>query len=100
MTNFISPEFPISRLRRLRRSATLRDMLRETRLTVNDLIYPLFVVEGEGVKNEISSMPGQFQMSIENIVGECGDIVKLGIKAILLFGIPAVKDELGSGAYD
>lgn len=100
MSNFLFPDFPVTRFRRLRRSATLRDMLRETTLSTNDFIYPLFVVEGEGVKNPISSMPGQYQMSIENIVGECEDLVKLGIKAILLFGIPAEKDEVGSGAYD
>ena len=100
MSNYISPEFPITRLRRLRRSATLRDMLRETTLSTNDFIYPLFVVEGEGVKNPISSMPGQYQMSVENIVDECDELSKLGIKAILLFGIPAEKDEVGSGAYD
>ena len=99
MSNFLFPDFPITRLRRLRRSTALRDMLRETRLSTDDLIYPLFVVEGEGVKNRISSMPGQFQMSIDNIVAECGEIAKLGIKSILLFGIPAEKDEVGSGAY-
>lgn len=100
MANFLFPDFPVTRFRRLRHSATLRDMLRETRLSTDDLIYPLFVVEGEGVKNQISSMPGQFQMSIDNVVMECGEIVKLGIKAVLLFGIPAEKDEVGSGAYD
>ncbi len=75
-------------------------MFRETTLSRKDLIYPLFVVEGESVKKEISSMPDQYQMSVDNIVIECGEIVSLGIPAVLLFGIPATKDEVGSGAYD
>src|SRR2546423_7777230 len=100
MSKFLFPDFPVTRFRRLRRNAVLRDMLRETTLQRDDLIFPLFIVEGEGVKNPISSMPGQFQMSIDNIIGECGDLVNLGIRTILLFGIPAEKDEVGSGAYD
>jgi porphobilinogen synthase len=74
-------------------------MFRETSLHVSDFIYPLFIVEGENVKKEISSMPGQYQMSIDNIVRECDDLRDLGVNAVLLFGIPAEKDEVGSGAY-
>ena len=96
----IQPGFPVTRLRRLRKSATLREMFRETHLHKSDFIYPLFVVEGDGVKNEISSMPGQFQMSVDNVVRECEELRRLGLNSILLFGIPAEKDEVGSGAYD
>jgi len=101
MSNFeLFPGFPTNRLRRLRRTAELREMFRETRLSKTDLIYPLFIVEGSGVKKEISSMPGQFQMSIDNILRECDELRALGITSVLLFGIPAEKDEVGSGAYD
>lgn len=93
------PNFPVSRLRRLRKTSALRSMVRETSLSKDDLIYPLFVVEGENVKREISSMPGQYQMSIDNIVRECDELLNLGLNTILLFGIPAQKDEVGSGAY-
>ena len=99
-TKHIQPDFPITRLRRLRKTAALRDMFRETVLTKADFIYPLFVVEGDNVKNEISSMPAQFQMSIDNILRECAELLELGITAILLFGIPKEKDEVGSGAYE
>ncbi|MER3431657.1 MAG: porphobilinogen synthase [Blastocatellia bacterium] len=99
MTKFIQPNFPISRLRRLRRSAALRDMFRETSLSVADFIYPLFIVEGENIKKEISSMPGQFQLSIDNVLHECEELRSLGIKSVLLFGIPIEKDEVGSQAY-
>ncbi len=95
MTNF-----PTKRLRRLRYNPIVRDMVRETVLTKNDLIYPLFVVPGEKVKNEVRSMPGVFQMSIDVVVEECKELVQLGIPAIILFGIPEHKDEVGSGAYD
>jgi porphobilinogen synthase len=92
--------FPTKRLRRLRYNPTVRDMVRETILTKNDLIYPLFVVSGEKIKNEIRSMPGVFQMSIDVLVEECKEVEKLGIPAVILFGIPDHKDEVGSGAYD
>ncbi len=78
----------------------LRSMVRETELSKNDFIYPLFVVEGKDFKKEISSMPGVFQMSADHIVRECADVKKLGIPAVILFGIPKEKDEVGSGAYD
>ncbi len=74
-------------------------MFRETSLNKADLIYPLFIVEGENFKKEISSMPGQYQMSVDNILIECAELVSLGIKSVLLFGIPLEKDEVGSGAY-
>jgi porphobilinogen synthase len=96
----VQPGFPVTRLRRLRKTAAIRDMFRETSLRKSDLIYPLFIVEGENVRKEISSMPGQFQLSVENVLRECEDLQKLGINSILLFGIPAAKDEVGSGAYD
>lgn len=75
-------------------------MLRETSLARADLIYPLFIVEGDGIKKEISSMPGQFQMSVDNIARECDELLSLGIGSVLLFGIPDYKDEIGSAAYD
>jgi porphobilinogen synthase len=92
--------FPVSRLRRLRMTETLRGMVRETHLTRNDFIYPLFVVPGRGVRKPISSMPGVFQMSVDNIVRECTEVKSLGVPAVIFFGIPAEKDEVGSGAYD
>jgi porphobilinogen synthase len=75
-------------------------MFRETSLCRSDFIYPLFIVEGDNVKNEISSMPGQFQFSIDNVLRECEELQNLGIGSVLLFGIPSKKDEAGSGAYD
>ena len=88
------------RLRRTRMTATLRSMVRETELSKNDFIYPLFVVPGTKVKKEVSSMPGVYQMSVDEIVRECADVKKLGIPAVILFGIPEHKDDVGSGAYD
>lgn len=92
--------YPTKRLRRLRYNSLVRDLVRETSISKNDLIYPLFIVEGENFKNEVKSMPNVFQLSIDKAVEECKDLVKLGIKAIILFGIPKHKDEIGSGAYD
>jgi porphobilinogen synthase len=92
--------YPVSRLRRLRMSETLRGMVRETELSKKDFIYPLFVVPGNSVKKEISSMPGVYQMSIDNTVRECEEVYKLGIPAVIFFGIPETKDEVGSGGYD
>ncbi len=92
-------EFPIVRSRRLRSGETIRRMVRETRLSPDEFIYPLFAVEGASVKNEISSMPGVYQMSVDNIVEECREVEKLGIPAVILFGIPDHKDGEGSGAY-
>lgn len=84
----------------MRRSPELREMFRETTLQVSDLIYPLFIVEGDGKKRAISSMPDQYQMSVDNILVECEELQELGIPSVLLFGIPLEKDEVGSGAYD
>lgn len=87
-----------NRLRRTRLNPLLRDLVRETRLDLDNFIYPLFVVEGEGVRNEIASMPGVFQLSIDEILKECYELKSLGIKSILLFGIPSLKDSVGSDA--
>ncbi len=92
--------YPVKRLRRLRYNPSVRDLVRETQLTKNDLIYPLFAISGENIKNEIRSMPGVYQMSIDVLVEECKEVEKLGIPAVILFGIPEHKDEVGSGAYD
>jgi len=92
--------YPIYRPRRMREKEALRAMIRETQLSVKDLIYPLFVVHGKGQRREISSMPGNFQLSADELVKEAREIEKLGIPAILLFGIPATKDAVGSEAYD
>ena len=91
--------FPIQRLRRMRRNANLRRMVRETRLSVDDLIMPLFVVPGRGVENPVASMPGVAQLSVDRAVEECKTIRDLGIPGVILFGIPEEKDPLGSGAY-
>lgn len=99
MSNFNYPNFPVSRLRRLRKNVGLRDMFRETHLTKNDFIYPLFVAEGANFKREISSMPDVFQLSVDNVVYECEELLTLGINAVLLFGIPDFKDEVGSSGY-
>lgn len=93
-------KYPTSRLRRLRHSSIVRDMVRETFLRKEDLIYPLFVHHGEKIKNEVKSMPGVYQMSIDVLIEECKELVELGVPAIILFGIPEHKDEVGSDAYD
>src|SRR5436309_5940879 len=92
--------FPISRLRRTRMTAVLRSMVRETELSKNDFIYPLFVVPETRIRREVSSMPDVFQMSVDEIVRECVTVKTLGIPAVIVFGIPEEKDEVGSGAYD
>jgi len=92
--------YPSYRMRRLRRTPAIRAMVRETQLHIEDLIYPLFVIAGENVKTPISSMPGCFQLSIGNLLPEVREIVRLGIPAVLLFGIPSHKDAAASGAYD
>ena len=89
-----------NRLRRTRLNPLLRDLVRETRLDLDNFIYPLFVVEGQGVRNEIASMPGVFQLSIDEILKECCELKSLGIKSILLFGIPSFKDSVGSDALN
>jgi porphobilinogen synthase len=92
--------FPVTRPRRLRRSPAIRDLVRQTRLEPSDLIYPLFVRSGEGVKQEISSMPGNYHFSVDTLIEEIGQAWGEGIRSVLLFGIPDQKDEVGSEAYD
>jgi porphobilinogen synthase len=92
--------FPVQRLRRLRSNEPLRSLVRETRLSPAQFVLPLFAVPGEGVRKEISSMPGNAQLSIDGLVRECEECVRLGIGGVILFGIPESKDELASGAYD
>ena len=89
----------ICRPRRLRRTAALREMVRETRLDPADLIYPLFVCAGEGVRREIKSMPGVFNLSVDELVKECEDARRIGVSSIIVFGLPENKDERGSGAF-
>jgi porphobilinogen synthase len=92
-------EFPATRLRRLRTTAAMRSLVRETHLHPGALIYPLFLCEGEGVRREVSSMPGVFNLSIDEALKEVEACAALGIGGLLLFGIPDNKDEVGSGAY-
>lgn len=91
--------FPQKRMRRLRSSKMIRDMVNETRVDPNQLIYPLFVCPGQGVKKEIPSMPGQYQHSIDMLIEECRNAKSDGISAVLLFGIPEKKDAMGSEGY-
>ncbi len=92
--------FPQLRLRRLRRTERLRALVRENQVQVGDLIYPVFVMEGKGIKQEVASMPGIFRFSPDQLPQEAEDIARLGIPAVILFGIPEKKDEVGSSAYD
>ena len=92
--------FPATRMRRLRRTETLRGLVRETDLSAAHLIQPAFVVAGEGVREEVESMPGVERFSISELVAEATEIATAGVGAMLLFGLPATKDETGSGAYD
>ncbi len=92
--------FPEYRPRRLRKNETVRALVRETALSVNDFIYPLFIIEGKGVKEEIRSMPGIYRFSVDRVSEEVKEALDLGIKAFLLFGIPDKKDEVGSSAYN
>jgi porphobilinogen synthase len=92
--------FPIQRLRRLRQHETFRRMVRETRLSASDLIYPMFVMEGKDQRREIASMPGQFRVSTDLLVKEAGEVAGLGIPAVILFGIPDRKDDRGTSAVD
>lgn len=91
--------FPLERPRRLRGSGLLRDMVRETTLEAADLIYPLFVVPGQGVQREIDAMPGNYHWSVDTVLREVEDTLESGVRSLLLFGIPESKDEVGSGAY-
>jgi porphobilinogen synthase len=87
-------------MRRLRKTPAIRGMVRETTLDADDLIYPLFVVPGVGVREEIASMPGAFHLSVDQLEAEAAEILGLGIPAVILFGLPESKDEAGSGAFD
>jgi porphobilinogen synthase len=91
--------FPVTRLRRLRRTAELRNMLSETRLTPDEFVYPMFVCPGEGVRKEIRSMPGVFNLSVDEAVKEAREADSLGVPAVILFGLPEKKDEVASGAW-
>ena len=95
-----TPYTQFIRTRRTRMTEGLRSMVRETALTPKDFIYPLFVVPGKGVRREVKSMPGVFQLSVDETVKECRQVYKLGIPAVILFGIPEHKDEVGSEAWD
>ncbi len=88
-----------TRHRRLRQTANMRALVRENYIRLEDFIYPIFVIEGQQIKNEISSMPGIYQFSLDRLSEEMDEVVSLGIKSVLLFGIPAEKDECGTGAF-
>jgi porphobilinogen synthase len=92
----ISPGFPATRLRRLRKTAALRDAVGETSLSAADFIFPIFVIGGTGVRNPIASMPGIFQQSVDNVVRECEELLAVNVNAVLLFGLPDQKDERGT----
>ncbi|HEX7102538.1 MAG TPA: porphobilinogen synthase [Nitrolancea sp.] len=96
----IASEISFRRFRRLRRTEGMRRLVRETRLSVDELIYPLFITFGNGVHHEVPSMPGVFQLSIDQLPFEIEELRRLGIGSVLLFGLPETKDELASGAYD
>lgn len=97
--NFSSPNFPVTRMRRLRGSAELRALVRETQLTPNDFCYPLFVVEGENVVQPIQALPGQNRWSVDKLIGEVEAAMAEGIRSVIMFGLPAGKDAEGSQAY-
>lgn len=92
--------FPAYRARRMRANETVRQFIRETELTASDFIYPLFVKPGEGLRDEVASMPGVFQLSLDQLSVEMDELLSLGVKAVILFGLPAHKDDLGSEAFD
>ncbi len=92
-------QFPSVRMRRLRANPAIRRMVRETALDAGDLIYPLFVKPGTGLRDEVSSMPGVFQLSIDQLEAEANELLALNIPAVILFGLPETKDEAGSGAF-
>jgi porphobilinogen synthase len=91
--------FPITRLRRLRRTAQLRNLVRETRLTPDAFVYPMFVCPGEGIRKEVRSMPGVFNLSVDEAVKEAHEVHSLGVPAVILFGLPEKKDEVATGAW-
>ena len=91
--------FPVTRLRRLRRTTQLRDLVRETRLTPEAFVYPMFVCPGEGVRKEVRSMPGVFNLSVDEAVKEAQEVHSLGVPAVILFGLPDKKDDVATGAW-
>jgi len=91
--------FPVTRLRRLRRTDQLRNLVRETRLTPDAFVYPMFVCPGEGVRKEVRSMPGVFNLSVDEVVKEAREVHSLGVPSVILFGLPDKKDEVASGAW-
>lgn len=91
--------YPVQRMRRLRQSPSLRAMVREHHLTKSDLMYPMFVIYGTKVRNPVASMPGVFQLSVDELLQETAKVVEKGIQSVILFGIPEHRDELGTGAY-
>ncbi len=100
MTTVRASPLSFRRFRRLRRSEEVRALVRETALSPGDFVYPLFVTHGQNVRREISAMPGQFQLSVDQLPGEAEELRSLGIPAVILFGLPATKDDRGSEAYD
>src|SRR5689334_24685962 len=92
--------YPQDRPRRLRRTEALRSLVRETALAPDDLVWPLFAVPGERVRNAVKSMPGVFQLSVDELVAEAQAGYEAGVRSVILFGVPEHKDALGSGAYD
>lgn len=92
-------DIAFKRHRRLRSSASMRALVRENHLRADDFIYPMFVIEGEGIKNEVPSMPGVYQVSLDSLLDEVKEVYDLGIKAIMFFGVITAKDEIGTGAY-
>lgn len=92
--------FPQVRMRRMRESPILRHLAQETRISISDFIYPIFVTHGRGVRNPIDPMPGMYQLSLDNLIAEIDEVVSLGIGAVLLFGLPATKDPEGTEAYE
>ena len=91
--------YPQTRLRRLRERAALREMAKETRLSVSDFIYPIFVTHGRDVRTEIDPMPGIYQFSLDHLIPEIASVAEMGIPSVLLFGIPATKDPSGTEAF-
>src|ERR671927_1362351 len=91
--------FPVTRLRRLRRTAELRNMVAETRLTPDAFVDPMFVCPGEGVRKEVRSMPGVFNLSVDEAVKEAAQVHSLGVPSVILFGLPDKKDEIATGAW-
>lgn len=92
--------FPQLRMRRMRESSILRHLAQETRISIHDFIYPIFATHGRGVRNPIDPMPGMYQLSLDNLIPEIDEVVSLGIGAVLLFGLPAIKDAEGTEAYE